>query len=197
MVTTKTLETWLADPVEWGRIKAVAGDKHVWAAVWLAAMWAWFTAGFVGGALLAAALLLLSIIDLKTFTLPNALVLPLLAAGLAMAPLNDQTYTSAALGAAIGGGSFFALAWAMERFLGKEGLGMGDVKLLAALGAWVGPWGLLLTVLVASWSALGYAVYLRTRGKKGVRIPFGPFLAAGGWLAYIYTPRFTELLAGY
>jgi leader peptidase (prepilin peptidase)/N-methyltransferase len=196
MTPTKTLEAWLADPVEWRHIQAAAQDKHLWAAVWLGALWAWLSAGFVGGAILAAGLLLLSVVDFKTLTLPNALVLPLLACGLALAPLNDQTYLGSVMGAVIGGGSFFALAWGVEKFLGKQGLGMGDVKLLAALGAWVGPLGLLPVVLFSSWAALGYALYLRWNGKKGVRIPFGPFLATGGWLAYIYTPRFISLLQG-
>ncbi len=196
MKIIKPLESWLADPVEWSRIKAAACDRHLWAAVWLGALWAWFSAGFLLGAVLAAVLLLLSVIDLKTLTLPNALVLPLLVVGIALAPLNGQTYLGAALGAVAGGGFFLALAWAIERFLGKQGLGMGDVKLLAALGAWVGPVGLLMVVLVASWTALGYALYLRGRGKKGVRIPFGPFLAVGGWLAFIYTPRFMNFLQG-
>jgi len=146
------------------------------------------------GMALAAALIALAWIDAETGLLPDALTLPLLWLGLlanlhgALAPLP-----SAVLGAAAG----YVLPWSAYRLLrwrtGLEGMGYGDFKLMAALGAWFGlaalPWPLLGASLAASAAGLG----LRSAGRlqRGQALPFGPYLAAGGILMLLVEAPFS------
>jgi leader peptidase (prepilin peptidase)/N-methyltransferase len=161
------------------------------------ALWAWTaTSGWLvaATAILGWTLLALTLIDYKHFILPDVLTLPLVPAGLAVnwfgavRPLLDS-----ALGAVIGYLAFAAIAWAYRRWRGRDGMGAGDAKLLAGLGAWVGATGLPSVVLLASLLAL--AVTLVTHGLRGrlslaERVPFGPFLAAAGWVVWLYGPLF-------
>ena len=129
------------------------------------------------------ALLALAVIDAQTLWLPDRLTLPLLWVGLLV---NTQALfadlSSAVWGAALGYSSLAVLAWGFRRTTGREGLGGGDAKLLAALGAWLGVAALPALVLLASLSALifvGVAIRLG-RGTRQTAWPFGPYLAVAG-----------------
>jgi leader peptidase (prepilin peptidase)/N-methyltransferase len=89
----------------------------------------------------------------------------------------------------MGYGLFFAIAWVYRRLRGRDGLGLGDAKLLAALAAWVGLNDLPLILLLASCLGLAAAGIGALAGKRmtaATAIPFGPFLAAAGWLLWLY-----------
>lgn len=137
-------------------------------------------------------LLLLASVDLRAGLLPDALTLPLIPAGLlviyfaAPARLADH-----AIGAAAGFAVFATIGWIYLRLRGRHGLGLGDAKLLAAAGAWTGWQGLPGVVLWASAAALLYALIRAVRAGRldpARPIPFGPALALGLWLVWLYGP---------
>ena len=144
--------------------------------------------------LIAAAL-----IDLEHQLLPDALTLPLLWGGLLaslLAPLSPAASLpvdprAAILGAAAGYLSLWCVYHLFRLLTGKEGMGYGDFKLLGALGAWLG-WQMLLPIVIASAAVgalTGIALIVLRRHERGVPIPFGPFLAAAGWLALMWGPE--------
>ena len=125
--------------------------------------------------ILYAALFRLAAIDLRTFRLPDRLTLPLAAAGLAWSAWVAGGWPVMAIaGAAAGYGCFALLGWIHHRRRGVEGLGLGDAKLLAAGGAWLGAGALPWVVLLAACGALAAAVAMR---RGGGRLAFGPWLA--------------------
>ncbi len=135
----------------------------------------------LGHALLGAILVALVVVDLRRRLLPDGLVLPLLPLGLLLAWLVGDV-PDAAAGAAFGGGLLWLVRFLHGRLRGREGLGLGDVKLMAAGGAWIGPAGVgpaLLVGALATLAAVGIAQLIgRGPGLAG-RIPFGPGLALG------------------
>lgn len=142
------------------------------------------------GCLLGWALLALAWIDARSYRLPDMLTLPLLLAGLAVAWFDSrEALLSAALGA-IGGYAVLALVSAgYRRLRGREGLGLGDAKLLAAGGAWIGWAGLPWALLLACGFGIAFALWrgLREGGLAGnTALPFGPPLALGIWLVWLY-----------
>lgn len=156
---------------------------------------AWTAAALVA----TAAHLAVALIDWDTFLIPDPLSLGLLALGLASAPINPL------LGGGIGtrllwsvlGGAFgFAFCWGIaaagEWFFKKEAMGGGDVKLLAAVGAWSGPLGAFDCMVVASFlgSIYGVALILRRRIGRQDPIPFGPFLSAAAVFNFFYLVPF-------
>lgn len=130
---------------------------------------------------LYAALFALSIIDARTFRLPDWLTLPLIVAGLGMAWVTDAPLLIHAAGAVIGYGGLVGLELTYRRLRGRDGIGRGDAKLLAAGGAWCGVWALPLILLAASLSALlavlVMAVVRRQTPAASERVAFGPYLA--------------------
>ncbi len=165
----------------------------------LAAAAAW-RFGF-GWATLAAialicALVALAFIDLDTSLLPDSLTQPLLWLGLLVnlggvfAPLPD-----ALIGAASGYLLLWAVYWAFKLATGREGMGYGDFKLLAALGAWLGWQQLPLIILASSLAGAltGIALIVFARHDRRVPIPFGPYLAGGGVLALLAGPTLLGL----
>ncbi len=155
------------------------------ACLWLLCTWHWgiqATAFFwaIGLSLLLA----LSVIDWQTTYLPDALTQALLWLGLSASSLNfiDITLQHAVWGAVAGYGSLWLVATVFERLTGKVGMGAGDFKLLAALGAWLGPFALIPLVLMASVSGALVGVWLQStqRLERGGYVPFGPFLASAG-----------------
>jgi leader peptidase (prepilin peptidase) / N-methyltransferase len=142
----------------------------------------------------AAAILVLTAIDLEHRLLPDAITYPGIVVGLLLAlilPLPG--FWQALLGALLGGGFFFLTAWGYEKLSGKTGMGGGDVKLLAMIGAFLGVGSL--PFIIFSSAALGSLVGLgltlaggawRGGGWRRVRIPFGPFLAVAA-LLYLFT----------
>ena len=135
---------------------------------------------YIFAAILILSLARLSWIDYKTYRLPDILTLPLIAIGGVQAwALNMNVYASL-IGAAAGYLSFIMIELSYKRLRGKNGLGRGDAKLLAAAGAWCGWAGLPVIVLIASGSGLVMLLLpsFRQLSDEG-RIPFGPFLAFG------------------
>jgi leader peptidase (prepilin peptidase)/N-methyltransferase len=137
-------------------------------------------------------LLALGWIDLRCWLLPDGLTLPLIIAGLAAAFLfNPDQLTERALGAALGYASLMTIAALYRALRGREGLGGGDAKLLAASGAWLGAAALPQVILLAALSALAAAAGLRVAGiRLGIHsaLPFGPFLALATWVLWLLSP---------
>ena len=139
----------------------------------------------------AAALIALAGIDWDTTLLPDNLTLPLLWAGLVGAALGWTIPLTAALwGAVAGYVSLWAVYWLFKLSTGKEGMGYGDFKLLAALGAWLGAPMILPIVLAASvlGAVVGIAMKLSDALREGRYVPFGPFLAGAGVVVMLAGP---------
>lgn len=144
--------------------------------------------GTVGlsGALLGWGLLALLALDAEHHWLPDRITLPLLALGLW---LGAGDFTNRLLGAAIGGGALLLLALGYRALRGREGMGLGDVKLMAALGAWLGPFLLGPLLLSAALMGLVMAIALKLTGRAlpaGGRIPFGACLAAAAFPIWLF-----------
>ena len=141
-------------------------------------------------------LVALTVIDLDHKLLPDIITLPLLWLGL-LVSLSGLGWEgrpafadlrSAVIGAAAGYLSLWLLYHAFRLLTGKEGMGYGDFKLLGALGAWLGWQGLPLTILLSTVVGAGLGVVLIIAGKRDrqTQIPFGPYLAAAGWIAMLW-----------
>ncbi|MDH3643734.1 MAG: A24 family peptidase [Gammaproteobacteria bacterium] len=134
------------------------------------------------------ALIALTFIDYDTQLLPDQITLPLMWLGLLTNLLGGVTdLGSAMFGAVIGYLFLWGTYWAFKLITGKEGMGYGDFKLFAAIGAWLG-WQLLpATILIASAAGLLYALVITVAGKRqrAQPIPFGPFLAVAGWVSLV------------
>jgi leader peptidase (prepilin peptidase)/N-methyltransferase len=157
--------------------------------------------GFGGQAVLMfaliAALLVITFIDLDHRIIPDAITLPGIPVGLAasfgpglISPLESL------IGILAGGGSHFLVAWGYQLITQREGMGGGDIKLLAMIGAFLGWQGVLFTIFVASLTGTlaGMALIFRRRGNMKLAVPFGPFLAVGA-IAYLFIG--TELWSWY
>jgi len=149
------------------------GTGSPWPVLW-AGLWLW-------------ALLALALADLRSFRLPDPLTAALAGLGLALA---WPDWESATLGAAIGAGSFLALRLGYRAVTGREGMGLGDVKLMAGIGAGLGPLALPWVALTAALSALSLALWRARRRGRALRrlgrVPFGAWLAAAAvavWIA--------------
>lgn len=133
-------------------------------------------------------LLALSGIDMRTQLLPDQLTYPLLWLGmlLTLVPLFVAP-VHAILGAVIGYLALWCVYWIFKLLTGKEGMGYGDFKLLAVMGVWLGPAALLPVILLSSLigAILGGALLLAKRHEASVPLPFGPFIAAAGWVWFV------------
>ncbi|ELO1553626.1 prepilin peptidase [Aeromonas hydrophila] len=151
--------------------------------------------GLLAALLLTWVLVALTFIDLDKMLLPDQLTLPLLWGGLlfnlagGFSPLAD-----AVIGAMAGYLVLWSLYWAFKLLTGKEGMGYGDFKLLAALGAWLGwqalPIVLLLSSLVGAF--IGIGLILLRNHHQNKPIPFGPYLAIAGWIALLWGDTITR-----
>ena len=136
-------------------------------------------------------LLVLSWIDFRTFLLPDYLTLPLIALGLIAnyaGWIHWTTPSSALVGAAIGWGSIYTLNWVYRKLKGIDGIGMGDAKLLAGLGAFLG-WDLLpyILIMASSTGLIGGYLWLKIhRQDHAQAFPFGPFIALGGIIMVLW-----------
>jgi leader peptidase (prepilin peptidase)/N-methyltransferase len=141
-------------------------------------------------------LLALTLIDLDTKLLPDSLTLPLLWAGLLVnVPGLFTPLQASVLGAAAGYLALWSVYKLFKLVTGKEGMGYGDFKLLAAIGAWVG-WQLLPVVILLSavvGSVVGIALIAFGGRSSQTAIPFGPYLAAAGFIALLWGQRLVEL----
>ncbi|MEE9347748.1 MAG: A24 family peptidase [Robiginitomaculum sp.] len=130
--------------------------------------------------LLIAALTALAIIDARTYRLPDIITLPLIGLGVLQAYVLKLGWAESLIGAAMGYAIFVAIETGFRKLRGKDGLGRGDAKLLAAGGAWCGWSGLPQIVLIASLMALIALLFPSIRKRaEGGKIAFGPFLALG------------------
>ncbi|OJX33780.1 MAG: prepilin peptidase [Burkholderiales bacterium 68-12] len=140
----------------------------------------------------SAVLVALAFIDWDTTLLPDDLTLPLLWAGLlsAVAGWTGVSLQDAVLGAAAGYLSLWLVYWAFKLATGKEGMGYGDFKLFAALGAWFGWQALVPLILLASvvGAGVGIAMKLNRSLREGGYVPFGPFLVGAGLLGMVLGP---------
>ena len=161
-----------------------------------------FGSGWAGlGTLLFAYLLIaMTFIDYDTKLLPDDLTYPLLWAGLLInidgtfVPLRD-----AVIGAAAGYLVLWAVYWLFKLVTGKEGMGYGDFKLLAALGAWLG-WAMLPTIILLSsvvGAVVGISLIVFARRGRDNPIPFGPYLAAAGLIALLWGDRIGAVFQGF
>ena len=163
--------------------------------------WHWQT---LAALLFTWALITLTVIDLDHTLLPDVITIPLLWLGLllslfwhagleAPAPADPS---SAILGAACGYLLLWTVYWAFKLATGKEGMGYGDFKLLGALGAWMGWQMLPLILLLSAFSGavIGITLILLRGRDRNVPIPFGPYLAAAGWIALLWGP---QIMGGY
>jgi leader peptidase (prepilin peptidase) / N-methyltransferase len=155
------------------------------------------TLQILAGAILIIALIVLAIIDFRTFRLPDLITLPLLMTGLVFNFLYPPGFTSinsALVGATLGFGFLWGLNFLYRLLKKQDGIGLGDAKLLAALGAWMG-WQVLpeILLLAALLGLVGGWVWLRwQRLATNQAFPFGPFIAFAGIIALLW-PNFLLL----
>jgi leader peptidase (prepilin peptidase)/N-methyltransferase len=161
---------------------AIAGSAVAVLSGWL--LWVSLALGWT--------LLTLAAIDLRHYWLPDRLTLPLIAAGLLVAWLIDPAALEGhAIGALAGFLAFAGIAWAYRRLRRRAGLGLGDAKLLAAAGGWLGWPALPGLVVAAATLALAAALIRAAFGERlaaTTRIAFGPYLALAFWLFWLYGP---------
>ncbi|MEZ5897496.1 MAG: A24 family peptidase [Parvularculaceae bacterium] len=152
--------------------------------------WAALAASVFGWTLLA-----LGVIDLETGYLPDALTLPLIALGLgANAAALFTPLPAAIIGAGLGYGAFRAIDIVFQRVRGREGLGQGDAKLLAAIGAWGGWTALPFVVFIGASATLAVVTAKRVTGgavDDQSEIPFGPGLCIAGFITVLFSTRFS------
>ncbi|MCW5654994.1 A24 family peptidase [Hydrogenophaga sp.] len=153
-----------------------------WGLGWSALAWSGFS----------AALLALAFIDWDTTLLPDDITLPLVWAGLCGAALGltGVSLRDALWGAVAGYLALWLVYWGFKLLTGKEGMGYGDFKLFAALGAWFGWQALIPVILMASvlGAAVGIGIKLAGRLREGGYVPFGPFLALAGLTTLVFGP---------
>ncbi len=175
---------------------AILSAAVVWRFGW---HWQSVTALFFTWALVA-----LTVIDLDHQILPDVITLPLLWLGLLLSlawhaslqPPIPADPASAIIGGAAGYLTLWSVYWAFKLLTGKEGMGYGDFKLFGAFGAWMG-WQMLPLILLLSAFAgavIGIALILVRGRDRNIPIPFGPYLAAAGWIALLWGP---QIVGGY
>ena len=154
--------------------------------------------------LMTWALIAISVIDIDHQIIPDSISLPLIWAGLFLSLFHETAGAeilfvdakTAIAGSLVGYLSLWSIYHLFRLLTGKEGMGYGDFKLLAALGAWLG-WQMLPLIILLSavvGAAVGIALIAFKRHDRSVPIPFGPYLAAAGWIAMMYGP---QIIKGY
>ena len=161
----------------------------------------------VAAIVLTLALVALTMIDADTQLLPDSIVLPMLWLGLMLSlwhPVADAqslflSPREAIIGAAAGYLSLWSVFWLFKLATGKEGMGYGDFKLLAVLGAWLGWQKLPLIILLSAVVGAVVGIAMMTVFKRGrdVPMPFGPYLAAAGWIAMLWGDRIIDGYLGF
>ena len=158
-----------------------------------------FTIDTLFALLLTWALIALSGIDIDHQLLPDTIILPMLWLGLFLSLFNVFTDSHSSI---IGALSGYLCLWTVYQLFklttGKEGMGFGDFKLLALLGAWLGWQYILVIILLSSLvgAIIGIAMVVLVKHDHNIPIPFGPYLAAAGWLALIWGKDINQLYLG-
>jgi len=171
-------------------VELLGGVAAAWTAMHFGVSVAAFAAMVFVWCIIAA-----SVIDLDTQLLPDAITLPLLWLGLLLNTAGVFTdLRSAVIGAAAGYLALWSVYWLFRLATGKEGMGFGDFKLLAAIGAWLGWQMLPLTILLSSLigATVGIALIVFARHGRSMPIPFGPYLGAAGIVALFWGPQLTR-----
>ena len=146
--------------------------------------------------LLGYSFVVLTVIDFYHYILPDVITLPGILLGLLVAgvplfgfPLPDME--TSFIGALAGGGGLWSFAWIFEKITGKVGMGFGDIKLLAMIGAWLGWQSLPFTIFFAgsAGSVVGITWMLLSGRGRSEPIPFGPYLVAGAWIYLFHGPQ--------
>jgi leader peptidase (prepilin peptidase)/N-methyltransferase len=149
------------------------------------------------GLLLTWTLITLTFIDFDTQLLPDRYTLPLAALGLAVNSYSIYTSPSSAIwGYIIGFLCLWIVYYLFKIITGKEGMGYGDFKLLAALGAWMGPFLLPLIVLLSSFVGAVIGIILLKIRKENQPFAFGPYIAIAGWIAFIWGEQIMKIYLG-
>jgi len=139
----------------------------------------------LGAAILCPVLLAISVADIRRYRIPDSLSLPLLAAGLVFAlAFSELRFADHVIGATVGFGVLALFGEVYFRLRGRDGLGLGDAKLMGAAGAWLGWGGLPFLLLVASLTGLATALAV-PRYRREARIPFGPCIALAFLLVWM------------
>jgi leader peptidase (prepilin peptidase)/N-methyltransferase len=163
-------------------------------------VWAWWQYGpgwlLVSHLLFGCSLIVLFFIDLRHRILPNVITLPGIVVGLLFSVVNPPGWASSLIGILLGGLIPFAIAEIYARVRGEEGLGMGDVKMLAMIGAFLGWKLMILTLVLASFmgSIVGLGLIVARRGDMKYALPFGTFLTLA---AFVSVGTGTRILAWY
>ena len=149
--------------------------------------------------LFACALVVLFAIDLEHQILPNVITLPGIVVGLAFALVGPPGWRASLVGAVLGGGVLYAIAAGYYYVRQEDGLGMGDVKMLAMIGAFLGWQQMLLTLVLASFAGalVGMAIIALQRGSMKYALPFGTFLAVGAVVAMLVGQPMVDWYLGF
>jgi len=149
--------------------------------------------------LFACAMIVLFVIDLEHRILPDVITLPGIALGLVFSFFMPPGWRDSLIGLAVGGGSLWLMGEAYFRIRGEEGMGFGDVKMLAMIGAFLGWKLMLLTLLMGSFigSAIGVGMIALKRGDMKYALPFGTFLAVGALVASVLGERIVRWYGGF
>lgn len=172
----------------------------VTALVWVLVVWmtpvGWLLAARL---ILATALIVLFMIDLEHQLLPNVITLPGIAIGLAFSFVAPPGPVDALLGILVGGGILYGIAAAYYFVRREEGMGMGDVKMLAMVGAFLGWRAVLLTLVLASFAGaiIGMIMMALQKGDMRYALPFGTFLAVGTLIAMLFGDALLEWYLGF
>lgn len=166
-------------------------------------VWAWWQYGpgwlLFSHLLFACSLIVLFFIDIHHRILPNAITLPGIAVGFLLSFLNPPGWIASLMGIVLGGLIPYAIAEIYYRIRGDEGLGMGDVKMLAMIGAFLGWRLMLLTLVVASFlgSFVGLGLIVMRRGDMKSSLPFGTFLTIASFVALVAGPSILAWYLGF
>ncbi len=183
----RTCRTWIG--VQYPLVEAITG------AIFVSAFFIYgWTPLLAARLLFACAMIVLFVIDLHHRILPNVITLPGIVIGFVLSCFLPPGWRASLIGLIAGGGVLFAIGEAYYRTRGYEGLGMGDVKMLAMIGAFLG-WPLMLVTLVlASFagSAVGIGLLVSRRGDMKAALPFGTFLAVGALVAAVAGNSFLD-----
>ena len=197
--------SWVVLGAKCARCKAPISIQYPVVEATTAALFVLVAATTPVGAQLAAHLLLVCVlvvlfgIDLEHQILPNSITLPGIVVGLLFSLAGPPGWRASLLGVLLGGGVLYAIAWGYYAVRKEEGLGMGDVKMLAMIGAFLGWQAVLLTLVLASFAGalIGVAMISLQRGSMKYALPFGTFLAIGAVVAMLVGQPIIDWYVGF